>query len=554
MTKDYLQTQLRLHVQQASLKISFPAASVETHARPGVDEYILFTLYDLNVSSSLSAGQQDHTMSIDRFDAEDSLIVPIQDSRGQSRVEIASIARFAPLSPSTAAATTTTAAPPPNSTSDHELSDWLVQSSCLSVIVQTQNNATGESTVVVDVVLQPLEITCRASTMHHVIRFLDAYHDIIERTAEPASLSAVATSTVGKSLLRHEVSAVESNDTETSSQASIRMLLACPSATIHFPVPTEKESWSRLFYRCGYPCPMIQASRKTTLSITLEAIEIDCNQKGDLTGEDVSLSVAHILTYVTSVDKGNALPRHCQRLDVLALAGRSEVSPVIPISVKIWNKNQNRGSIGEVLFPRVPAISSFKARQEDEDEDTRVDRVLCSSLGDVDVSTRKQLRAADSQIEMIAKASSSDLVVAVNIPEIIIDVTTEEAILLHEIISAISSSQNFQPSSKTMATKSKEQTHAVSTTLSVAVACSDLTMCLHEPVVSDSEDNPRSFMVKIATFQVHVCVSGGRLHHTRMLCHDFHFCMSKSTACFLCSELFSVCLTTYQFKLMQSIE
>jgi autophagy-related protein 2 len=116
------------------------------------------------------------------------------------------------------------------------------------------------------------------------------------------------------------------------------------------------------------------------------------------------------------------------RKDICVASGRTEVNPITPISLSFKRGFYISREVnpGRESFPIVPAISSFKARQEDDDENDRTNNPTFSNYSENTASSRKDLRGNDPQITMLANSEKTNVIVSTHIPEIILDLTANE--------------------------------------------------------------------------------------------------------------------------------
>jgi hypothetical protein len=263
--------------------------------------------------------------------------------------------------------------------------------------------------------------------------------------------------------------------------------------------------------------------------------------------ESTSLSCHHALVFASSSCGKHALERKLQHFDILAMSGLTDVHPVIPVSVKLYRSNKEGGNgvsnRGTVCFPVVPTISSFKARQEDEDEDNRIDRVLSSNLNDLETDVRKGLRANDPQSAMISEASESDRVIDIRIPETTGDLSSNELVALSDMLECIRESSS--PASNT--SRSSAEPPASSDPMGLSLNCDYVSLAVHGSLPQSAEDldgckSPSSFsyMTKFDRLKTHTLLEGSGIRHMRVLSHEVDFFESKcsdSTRKCLCSVL-----------------
>jgi hypothetical protein len=308
----------------------------------------------------------------------------------------------------------------------------------------------------------------------------------------------------------------------------IRCSCSCPAITLSIPT-LENVSTDALFERCGEVLEHAPVS-ESSLGILFEQISIEWNDGQDDIGEAPHLGSGgkfacnHILVFASSPIGGIlAVDAKMQRTDLLVARGRMEVEPYIPISIDI-RANTSDGqetNHGKESFPIVPAISSFKARQEDEDEELHIDQVLFSKLHDVDADSRKGLRGNDPQASMLADAELSHHVVSIIVPEVTGDLTKIEMdVLLRMAQAATPSSKPAPHSGKVSDTKESDNR------LSVSMNFGQMSLTLHGDSFLQKSDQ-YSYVLMMDQFKVHSHLMGPKVKHVRLLCYDASFYEGK---------------------------
>jgi hypothetical protein len=255
---------------------------------------------------------------------------------------------------------------------------------------------------------------------------------------------------------------------------------------------------------------------RSSLCLALNGLTFEVSSEADKPA--MALAFHDSVLYAQSPNhhsEGSAL-----RFDVLSVSGRTEVDPIIAVSFELWKieattstkltLDVNESKAAE-LFPKVPAISSFKARQEDEDDDKRVDEALSSYAKEFDMDSKRcNLRVADPQASMISAAAASSSVLEIRIPEVIADVSCEELRIL--------SSVGAKLKTKGVSNPSTGDSKAVNR-MSVAVTCDILLFEVSENVPDDHKKP--SFVVQLEKLRAHVLLQGPRVRQIRFVAHDF---------------------------------
>jgi hypothetical protein len=487
---EQVRIKFRLYLQEGGIKLILASGESSAVLQRKHEEYVLVVFHDFNASSSISSGSSKLALSVDRMEIEDSVLVsgiPVLPVTNK-KVEIGSILRFCSGYEEDAGCDDT---------------DLLLQSPCLSLNIA--HRCTGTVSTEVEIELDPIEFTCRFSTMKLLALFCKELAENIEKSDE-------------------ETDVVESPNKE-SKTGLLKFSTVCPSWTILFPVVSDG-GWSRLHKRCGFSCGLTQSSR-SALVVNVEDLVVDVITKKVPSDVEASLTIRNIYVFAVSPELKSILEKKALRFDILALCGRSEVETCMSISIRALQPRNERDKLSgthsdDAPFPKVLPISTFKARQEDEDEDNRVDRILCSKMREIAVGTRKQLRGTEPQEAMLESASKSDIIVSIGIPEIFCDLTIEEAVLLHKMVLGLLSSWNESPGNEAAV-----ENESVGKRVSVAFGCDSVSLAIHEDTLIDPNQRPCSFVVKADKLKSHVLTNAGRLEHVRFLVHDFHFCEGK---------------------------
>ena len=475
----FVHTRLQLHVPGCGIKVSFwdmtrvnPGQSVATSRRP--DEYVLVTISDIHISSSLSITGFDQSLTIGQLDIEDSQIEAAdsetEDSLGR-RVEIGSILSVRRDQESA------------GRESDDVL---LVHAPCVSVTAsKTVSGATD-----IQVELASTEITYRYRTISNLTKIFA----VVSCTGTSATDGGVP----GKDLLDHKVSVVAS----------------CPSVTLSVPVLFERD-WSSVYRRCGYELDS-SGIQKSSLGILVDNI---CFEMGSGSDEsESSLAFDHMIVYASSPATDRMVSRRSQRWDFLSLSGHSGNGMHTPVSVKVWTNNQGELNHGRRLFPSVPPISSFKARQQDDDEEKIFDKVFSSRLQHLS-ATQGSSMDRNIETDLVNIAAASERVFEVNVPEIIIDFTPGE---LQGFSSMLKRVKPPKEGSGLNMVKANDLSTSVTSTV---IVCDTLSIALHGEDVQRAERRGEppvfvSFSSHTSDVKAHILRRGSSLDSLRMLAHE----------------------------------
>jgi hypothetical protein len=474
----FVHTKLRFHLKEGTVKVSFDRKSDSAPARRRADEYLLVSFSEVTASTSLSHSTSEHSLSVFRIDVEDSQLIGPSDPRSAEattrRVDIGTLIKFNPSSSENAA-------------SEHGI--VVSDPPCLLVSAKCQATDRRSYLVEIDITLEPFELTYRDRTVTYITQLI-------------ASLSSD----------QSEIQPHTATETETTPR-NVLLFCSCPEMTLSVPVHVGR-TYMDLYHRRGYLQDKWVA--RSSLCLTLTGLTFEVGSEVDAPA--VALAIHNAILYVLSPCHNSEGAAH--RFDVFSFSGRTEVDPIIAVSLALWNigtrpsTNQSiddNGSKATELFPKVPAISSFKARQEDEDDDKRVDQALSSNAKEFDLdSKRSKLRVADPQPSMLSAAAASSLVLEIRIPEIIADVSIEELYILYSVGTKLTAQGTSKPpASDTVAL------HCIS----VVVICDALLLEISQNVPDDNVK--KSLVIRLEKLHAHVLLHGPRVGQVRFLAHDF---------------------------------
>jgi len=328
----------------------------------------------------------------------------------------------------------------------------------------------------------------------------------------------------------HSASSPNSETDESHVDMQISFSCHCPSLTFSLPL-RKRVPTSALFNRCGET--LANASvREAFFGISLDAVDFQWSKgEPEMTGKGMEslakFSFFYMLVFACApVGDKVSVGARMQRTDLVLLNGRTEVDPYIPISLEYVQRlsSSKDVTLGRDTFPIVPTISSFKARQEDEDEELKIDRLLFSKLDDVDADSRKNLRGTDPQIAMVADAEKSDVVFRLHVPEIIVDLTETELVTIMEMLKAAKPDASAQCMSEADNATSKADAKPINIAFAVNVDQASFSLKQDfriEDLYGDRSKKDRfSCLFAINRFRTHALFSGADLRHFRVVMHD----------------------------------
>ena len=302
------------------------------------------------------------------------------------------------------------------------------------------------------------------------------------------------------------------------------------SLTVFLPV-LEQRDFSPLYRRCGYSVDECNSNRPA-LGFVLDRLTVEHRRRDDNAGESsaepdmtTSFDCQSIICFASSPERAaSPVGRKSRRVDILAATGRCEVDPYIPIAIEYRSNFRGEGgesNFGKETFPTVPAFSTFKARQEDEDEDAEIDRILSEKLRDVSVDSRRALRAKDPQSEMLEEAGNCDAVIMVHIPEVMVDISRDELEALLDMIHCI------VPCKQSSSESSSIPPSSSSPSLSVSVACDSMSLSIHNQEPSLGGTSWNAHILKFDRCRAHTISGGSSMKFIRFLSHETTLFESK---------------------------
>ena len=362
---DYVHTQIKFHLGECRIKISFPNPIIELPA-----EYLLLSFADCNASATISNRSSELNFSVGRLAAETSQL------SADGLPEIEPFCCFE---------------------QDDDSSSIVSSSSCLEVQLSSQ----GVTKKSVDVRLRALTFFYNPKTIENVSSLQNS---VFQDTPVPGPPPFV---------------------TETPPQ-TISLSIWLAAMTLLVPVVGVPDStFHTLFQRCGYRTDDEFPRSSTFLGLSLSEIAFSTlNSASDDIADGVKGEKAYcqraLLFVAAPITRGSSV---IHRVDVVALAGQ------IPLSIKHSKCSALKSclSVGESVFPKVPTMSSFKAREDDDDATHGSDRFEIMNA----------LRSADPQPTLLRIARECHETIEVHIPDLTLDLTRAELHALADIVSTV---------------------------------------------------------------------------------------------------------------------
>jgi len=382
---------------------------------------------------------------------------------------------------------------------------------CLSIELKTKRNDKGADDSNCRVNLLPLELCLRQQTLNNISKFAAMASDEL---AVPSSQSYTSNKCDKK-------------------RKEIYLSFHCPSIGIYLPL-AEVVSLLPFFERRG-EISNVGITRDSSVGITFENtdFELKLQPQESTTQGQASLCSGkfrclHMELFAIAPEGDIGYETQMLKKDIFIAGGRTEVNPSTPITFAFTRVSLTPGeeNPGRNSFPIVPVISSFKARQEDDDE---------SVTNEHTSNSMQDLRSNDPQITMLANAEKSTIIISAKIPDIILDLSTTELELFVAMLRSIQQSEKSLSQRAEKATERSHSQNAISEKVSIAVNLDKLTISIRD----DKEETPRpdkrntqnrihSFILATDGIESHTFFDGSDMKHCRFFSHDF--CLYCSNA------------------------
>jgi hypothetical protein len=438
-TDDYVHTQIKFHLGECRLKVSFskPAHNLPT-------EYLLISFADCNASATISKRSSEHSFSVGRLSAETSQL----SADGLPEIE-----RFCTFA------------------QDDDSNSIVSTSSCLEVHLSIQ----GEAKKSIDVRLRALTVFYNHKTLEN---FSSLQKSVFQDYPGPEPQHFAPET---PSLTTHFSVWVDA-------VTVLVPVIGVPDSTLH-----------KLFQRCGYKVEDELPRNSAFLGLTLDdAAFATLNGALDDIADGVmgeKCSCHRALVFVAApVAQGSTV---IQRVDVVALAGQ------IPLSVKHSKRSLLRSSpsIGESIFPKVPTMSSFKAREDDDD-----------THGTDRSEIMNALRSADPQPSLLRIARDCHETMEFQIPDLTLDLTIAEVHALADVVGGVKVGSSGDESLGLTGAADRRQNSAKSVAVSVGIG--QVTLCAH------CERDSFSFKVIGRDWKLFTAIQGQNVSCVRAMTHE----------------------------------
>jgi hypothetical protein len=493
---DQIHTKLRINLLSFCLKINFRQPDQKpqfSHA----EEYILATLNGLSLSLLSTQRTNEIDLSVTHIQVEDAYLTTSNKYTEHytplngGAVKIGSILGW-------------------SEGDGYEEDNALVsEAPCLSIQWKSTRNNKKEQNLDCNMTFLPLELAIRQRTVANLSKFATSANDGFTEFLRFASSSQSYTSNESAENCRE-----------------VSLSFNCPSVSLYLPL-VEQTPTSSIFERCG-EILIGGITRESSIGVVFEntGFEFKSQQSKNIAQGETNLSgkfwCLHMGLFAISPKGEAGYETHMLRKDIFVASGRTEVNPNTPISFSFIRAPSisREENPGRESFPIVPAISSFKARQEDDDENVRTS------------SYRKDLRGTDPQIMMLANSEKSNIILTTNIPEIIIDLTTNELETSLLMLSRIQKPPS-QKAEKVPARRPSQVT--VSDKLSIAVNLDKVTVSIRDDQETfgsnegKAQNKIHSFLFAMDEIKSHMFLWGSEMKHFRLFSQDLCLYSSYGT-------------------------
>lgn len=482
---DQIHTKLRINLLSSCFKINFGQCDPKKQTSHS-QEYILATLNDLSLSLQSTNRTNEIDLRITHIQVEDAYLAESKTDTesnfalNSGAVKIGSILEWF------------------QGDGFEEENALVSEAPCVNIQWRKTSNNTKEHHVDCSVTFLPLEMSFRQRTMNNISNFASVANDRFSEFSRLAPSPQPCTYSEGAK-----------NDTEIS------LSFDCPSISLYLPLMEETRT-EPIFKRCGQILTS-GISREPSIGVVFEntGCEFKLHQGKDITQDQPNVSAKfwclHMGLVVIAPNGKAGYETHMLRKDIFVASGRTEVNPSTPISFSFKRgfSISREENPGRESFPIVPAISSFKARQEDDDENSS--------------SSRNDLRGTDPQITMLANSEKSTTIFKTDIPEIIIDLTATELETFLLVLRRIQ--KPFPHKEEKVRARSPSQAD-FSEKLSFALNLDKVTVSIRDDKETNvpNEGKPGnkiySFLLAMDKIKSHIFVLGPEVKHFRLFTQD----------------------------------
>jgi len=498
---DHIHTKIRINLLSSCFKIIFRQPDKKGQFSDA-EEYILATLNDLSLSLLSTQRTNEIVLNVMYIQIEDSYLTYPNKvdkpfiSLNDRAVKIGSILGWS------------------EGDGCEEDNVLVSEAPCLSISGKSTRNKNKDHSLDCNLTLLPLELFYRQRTIANILKF----------------------ATVAKGLEPTSQSCTSNENPEGGREMSLS--IKCPSISLYLPL-VEQTPTSPMFERCG---EILNGGiiKESSIGVIFENTGFEFKSQPSknvphgeayLTGKCWCLSMGLFAIFPKCEARYET---HMLRKDIFVASGRTEVNPSTPISFSFIRalSTSRDVNLGRESFPIVPPISSFKARQEDDDENIRTGSPVFSDFNENISSSRTDLRGTDPQITMLSNSEKSTIIFTANVPEIIIDLTTNELqiflLMLRGIQKALAQKVEKVPA------RPLSQAF-ISDKLSIAVNLDKITVSIRDDqktfasIEGKTENKIYSFLLAMDEVKSHIFWGGSGIKHLRLFSQDLCLYSSHGT-------------------------
>jgi len=389
----------------------------------------------------------------------------------------------------------------------------VTEAPCISIHVLSQHDST--STCTGDVILEPMELTFSSGTLSNVLCLISQLG-----LGEPSASSSAAPN-------------------GSDQKKAWRLSASCPSVSIMLPLglnslkgTQEMEQHYAIFDRCGYMLPHAPISRRSSLGFTFDALSVlhestvpaSTEEHTDFishssSGTETTMSCHRLLCFLIAPRIGGLGSASCmQRADIIGSSGHAPLSFSHRLTPAVTEESAGKGS-----FPLVSPLSTFKARQEDEDSDD--EDAFCHEFSSFALNaSTAAARASDPQDLMLREAGQCSATVDIYLPELVGDLTRDEAVWLSHVLLTELNSIGSCHVAEGQSGSRPEHIETSSQIASIAISIDQVTLTAHQ-TIDDDKGAARWYSHELMAegFKAHaVLLAWSRLKTARVLAHELN--------------------------------
>lgn len=376
---DWVHASIQFHLDEGSVKVSFSMDTAQ-------EEYVLLSFSGLDVEADFMRDQKEYRLRIHQFDIEDAHTVESDASLSRKDISISPLLHFNP-----------------HATGLRNSSRMGTDNiPCIDVKMKAWHKSSLTDQIEIEAFLTTIDTSLRVPT---VVRCQGLLNDLLETKRGSPDVSA------SESIILSE---------ELQNTNPLQFYVKMEGINVTVPLPDDKNHWIALYQRCGYDIDTAMMSGPV-LGLTMDQLIVEGTIGNLELDDETTITLRRAIVFASSTVRQNAFDVQDRRTDICSFCGRAEVEPCIPLSVRIVSPSNNKAEHQSVsrIFPKVVDISSFKARQT---EDNETDAF-----------------SENPEDEMVKVASTSRCAVFVFVPEFMLDIDMDEVKMIQEMVNSLAS-------------------------------------------------------------------------------------------------------------------